>query len=301
MLTPTTDTFLAATSFIVHVNLLLAQIQGLGVEAPWNKVEGMMCLWQKWRTMRGGRVMWERGRELLEWCMARYQDNLGAEWLVPFANDFVPPASSFDEELEALLAGEEPLVLWSDLSPPSKAAVIAPLVEQDLQNQEQFWQDVTRESKVNAQWCLANSLEALALEEEEEGARETMPDTTAGTAIGAASPAARKAPAGSAKRLASPAKKESPTKPSSKRRGRPAPRYEALTQQDFSNKELVRLLAPRQAEAVVDTGVEAGVVLKETKGKATVDLATRQAFKEERGARGAGTPLALPPASGVRP
>ncbi|KAG6892303.1 hypothetical protein C0993_004176, partial [Termitomyces sp. T159_Od127] len=57
----------------------------------------------------------------------------------------------------------------------------------------------------------------------------------------------------------------------------------APTQQDFSDKELARLLVPRRAEAVVDTGVEAGVVLKETKGKATVDLATRQAFKEERG------------------
>ncbi|KAG6875135.1 hypothetical protein C0993_010684, partial [Termitomyces sp. T159_Od127] len=43
------------------------------------------------------------------------------------------------------------------------------------------------------------------------------------------------------------------------------------------------LLAPRWAEAVVDMGVEVGVVLKETKGKATVDLATRQAFKKEKG------------------
>ncbi|KAG6881893.1 hypothetical protein C0993_012537, partial [Termitomyces sp. T159_Od127] len=183
-----------------------------------------------------------------------------------------------------------------------KAAVIAPLVEQDLRNQEQFWQDIARESKVDAQLRIANSLEALVREglglgeatgagkglrqgqEEEEGAKETMPDTTAGAATGAAMPAARKAPVGGAKGLASPAKKGSPTKPSSKRRGRLVPRYEAPTQQDFSDKELAHLLAPRQAEAVVDTGVEAGVVLKETKGKATVDLATCQAFKEERGA-----------------
>ncbi|KAG6893572.1 hypothetical protein C0993_000816, partial [Termitomyces sp. T159_Od127] len=48
----------------------------------------------------------------------------------------------------------------------------------------------------------------------------------AGAAMEAASPAARKAPAGGAKGLASPAKKGSPTKPSSKRRGHPAPRYE---------------------------------------------------------------------------
>ncbi|KAG6876552.1 hypothetical protein C0993_002340 [Termitomyces sp. T159_Od127] len=51
------------------------------------------------------------------------------------------------------------------------------------------------------------------------------------------------------------------------------PRYEVPMQQDFSDKELACLLAPRQAEMVVDTGVEAGVVLKETKGKATMDLA----------------------------
>ncbi|KAG6893284.1 hypothetical protein C0993_001510, partial [Termitomyces sp. T159_Od127] len=134
--------------------------------------------------------------------------------------------------------------LWSDLSPSSKAAVIALLVEQDLWHQEQFWQDVARESEVDAQWRIANSLEALALEglglgeatgagegsrqrsEEKEGARETMPDTTAGAAMGAALPAARKAPTGGAKGLALPAKKGSPTKPSSKRRGRPVPRYE---------------------------------------------------------------------------
>ncbi|KAG6863934.1 hypothetical protein C0993_009841 [Termitomyces sp. T159_Od127] len=152
------------------------------------------------------------------------------------------------------------------------------------------------------QRCIANSLEAMALEglglgaatgagegswqrpKEEEGAREMTPNTTAGAAMGAASPAARKAPMGGTKRLASPTKKGSPTKPSSKRRGRPAPRYKAPTQQDFSDQELAHLLAPRWVEAVVDTGVEARVVLKETKGKATVDLAMRQAFKEERGA-----------------
>ncbi|KAG6881353.1 hypothetical protein C0993_001828 [Termitomyces sp. T159_Od127] len=111
MSTPTADTFLTATSFIARANLLLAQIQGLGAEAPRNKVEGMMRLWQKWRTMQGGGVTWERDGELLEWCMARYQDNLGAEWLAPFTNNFAPPAPSFDEELEALLAGEEPLVV----------------------------------------------------------------------------------------------------------------------------------------------------------------------------------------------
>ncbi|KAG6882257.1 hypothetical protein C0993_011354, partial [Termitomyces sp. T159_Od127] len=211
----------------------------------------------------------------------------------------VPSAPSFDEELEALLAGEEPLVVST--ATKGKEAVIAPLVEQDLRHQEQFWQEVIKESKADVQQRITNSLEALARqglglgeatgagkgswqgqeeEEEEEGAKETTPDTMAGTATGAAMPVARKAPTSGTKGLASPAKKGSPTKPSSKRRGRPVPRYK----QDFSDKELARLLVPRWAEAVVDMGVEAGVVLKETKGKAMVDLATRQAFKEERGA-----------------
>ncbi|KAG6897187.1 hypothetical protein C0993_007720 [Termitomyces sp. T159_Od127] len=110
-----------------------------------------------------------------------------------------------------------------------------------------------------------------------------MPDTTAGAATGAATPVARKASMSGAKRLASLAKKESPTKLAFKHRGHSAPRYKVPTQQDFSDKELAHLLAPKRVEAVVDTGVEAGVVLKKTKGKVTVDLATCQAFKEERG------------------
>ncbi|KAG6867612.1 hypothetical protein C0993_000537 [Termitomyces sp. T159_Od127] len=77
-----------------------------------------------------------------------------------------------------------------------------------------------------------------------------------------------KASAGGAKGVASPVKKVSPTKSASKCRGCQAPRYEAPTQQH---------------EAVMNTGVEAGVVLKETKGKAMVDLAMHQAIKEEWG------------------
>ncbi|KAG6895284.1 hypothetical protein C0993_009784 [Termitomyces sp. T159_Od127] len=266
MSTPTADAFLASTSFITCTNLLLAQVQGLVAEAPHNKVEGMMRLWQKWRTMRGGGIAWERNRELLEWCMARYHDNLGAEWLAPFANDFVPSAPSFDEELEALLAGEEPLMLWFDLSPRSKEM-----------------QEVAKESEADVQRCITNSLEALVLEElglgeateageefwqgqeeeEKEGTKEKTPNTMAGAATEVAMLVARKALTSGAKGLASPAKKGSP--PSW------PPGAGSIQHQDT-----------RQAEAVVDTGLEAGVVLKETKGKATVDLAMRQAFKEER-------------------
>ncbi|KAG6883180.1 hypothetical protein C0993_007500 [Termitomyces sp. T159_Od127] len=87
MSTPTADAFLASTSFIMCANLLLAQVQGLGAEVLHNKVEGMMHLWQKWHTMRGGRITWKRDRKLLEWCMARYHNNLGAEWLVSGSAD----------------------------------------------------------------------------------------------------------------------------------------------------------------------------------------------------------------------
>ncbi|KAG6881285.1 hypothetical protein C0993_002106, partial [Termitomyces sp. T159_Od127] len=178
------------------------------------------------------------------------------------------------------------------------------------QHQDKFWQEVTKKLEADAQQHITNSLEALAWEGlglrevtgagkgsqqgqgEEEGAKEKMPETTAGTAM----EVAMKAPAGGAKRLASPAKKTSLTKPASKHRGRQAPRYEVSSKiplnllflltlsdkQDLSNKELERLLVPRWAEAVVDTGIEVGVVLKKTKRKATVDLATCQAFKEEQ-------------------
>ncbi|KAG6883125.1 hypothetical protein C0993_007731 [Termitomyces sp. T159_Od127] len=92
-----------------------------------------------------------------------------------------------------------------------------------------------------------------------------------------------KAPAGGAKGLALPAKKSFPTEPFSKRRDCQAPWYEAPTQQDFSDKKLACLLALKRVEAIVDMGMEVGVVLKKTKGKAMVDLATCQAFKEEQG------------------
>ncbi|KAG6882122.1 hypothetical protein C0993_011825, partial [Termitomyces sp. T159_Od127] len=124
-----------------------------------------------------------------------------------------PAAPSFDEELEALLAGEGPLVLWFDLSPHSKEVVIAPLMEQDLQQQQEFWQEVAKESEADAQRHIANSLEALVHEglgleeatgageesqqgqgEEEEGAKEKTPKTMASAATGAA----RKAPMGGA-------------------------------------------------------------------------------------------------------
>ncbi|KAG6882923.1 hypothetical protein C0993_008641 [Termitomyces sp. T159_Od127] len=295
MLTPIADAFLASASFIAHANLLLAQVQGLGAEAPCNKVEGMMHLWQKWRTMRGGRIMWERDGELLEWCMARYCDNLGTEWLAPFTNNFAPAAPSFDEELEALLAEKEPLVV----SMAAKGRNFGKKSLRSLRQEALVCEGLGLGGATGAGNGLQQGQEE---EEEEEGTKEKTPDTTASAAMGAA----RKAPAGSAKRLASPTKKGSPTKLASKCRGRPAPRYEAPMQQDFLDKELACLLVPRQVEAVVDMGVEAGVVLKEIKGKVTVDLATCQAFKEERRGgnaisagqtttqRGAGTLWVLP-------
>ncbi|KAG6874604.1 hypothetical protein C0993_000193, partial [Termitomyces sp. T159_Od127] len=82
-----------------------------------------------------------------------------------------PAVSSFDEELEALLVDEESLVVSTATKsltcPPgawSKEAVIAPLIEQDLQRQDEFWQEVAKELEADAQQRIANSLEALAWE-----------------------------------------------------------------------------------------------------------------------------------------
>ncbi|KAG6898461.1 hypothetical protein C0993_006655 [Termitomyces sp. T159_Od127] len=128
-------------------------------------------------------------------------------------------------------------------------------------------------------------------QESEEGAKEKTLKDLACTALGAAVPAMPKAPAGGTKGLASPVKKLlSLTKPASKCKEckAKAPRYQhwAPTQSEFFNKELASLLVPGNLEAVVNTGVKAGVVLKEMKGKATVDLAMHQAFKEEQRAKG---------------
>ncbi|KAG6864984.1 hypothetical protein C0993_008372, partial [Termitomyces sp. T159_Od127] len=99
-------------------------------------------------------------------------------------------------------------------------------MEQDLWQQKEVWQEVAKESEADAQQCIVNSLEALAHEsldlgeatgagkglwqeqgEEEEGTKEKTPETMAGAAMGAATPAARKAPMDGTKGLASPAKK----------------------------------------------------------------------------------------------
>ncbi|KAG6884498.1 hypothetical protein C0993_010543 [Termitomyces sp. T159_Od127] len=186
MSTPTTpsNASLMATAFIACTNTLMAHIQGLGVEAPHNK---------------------DQDGELLVWCYDQYQDNLGTEWLAPFA-EFVPPAMSFDNELEALLAGNEPIV-------------VSLAKKEDLE---------------------ALALEGMGLgeatgagkglqqgQEKEEGAKEKTPEGTAGAALGVAAPVMPKAPMDGAKGLALPVKKlVSPTKPASKRRGRQVPRYQ---------------------------------------------------------------------------
>ncbi|KAG6867555.1 hypothetical protein C0993_001272 [Termitomyces sp. T159_Od127] len=177
-----------------------------------------------------------------------------------------------------------------------KEAVIVLLVEEDLWFQDKFWQEAIKESEVDAQQRIARNLEALVQEglglgettsagkgsqqgqEEEQGAKERMPESMAGDAPGAPVPATPRASAEGIKRPALPVKKSSPTKPASKHRGCKA-RYERPTQSEFTDKELARLLIPRQVEAVVDMEVEARIVLKETKGKATVDLVTHQALK----------------------
>ncbi|KAG6897276.1 hypothetical protein C0993_007633 [Termitomyces sp. T159_Od127] len=67
----------------------------------------------------------------------------------------------------------------------------------------------------------------------------------AGTARGAAMPAAPKALMSGAKGLASPVKKLSPTKLAPKCRECQASRYKAPMQQEFNKKELVPLLVLR--------------------------------------------------------
>ncbi|KAG6893827.1 hypothetical protein C0993_000199, partial [Termitomyces sp. T159_Od127] len=82
--------------------------------------------------------------------------------LALFANNFALAAPSFDKELEALLVDEEPLVV--SMAAKSKEVVIAPFVEQDLQQQEEFWHEVAKESEADVQRRIANSLEALVHE-----------------------------------------------------------------------------------------------------------------------------------------
>ncbi|KAG6899082.1 hypothetical protein C0993_001040 [Termitomyces sp. T159_Od127] len=183
------------------------------------------------------------------------------------------------------MPGKPEFMLTTNPHGCAREAVIALLVEQDLQRQDKLWQEVAKESEVDVQWHIASAGKRLQQGQGEgEDAKEKTLEVTAGAAREAAMSAATKAPTGGTKELALPTKKLSPTKPFSKRRGCQAPRYEAPTQQDFSDKELARFWAPKRAKAVVDMGVGAGVVLKETKGKVMVDLAMCQAFKEEWGA-----------------
>ncbi|KAG6882120.1 hypothetical protein C0993_011830, partial [Termitomyces sp. T159_Od127] len=123
-------------------------------------------------------------------------------------------------------------------------AVIVLLVEQDLQHQDKFWQEIAKESEVDAQQRIARNLEVLAQEglglgettgtgkglwqgqEKEQSTKERMPKGTAGVALGAAALVMPKTPAGSTKGSASSVKKSSPTKLASKCRGRKVPRYE---------------------------------------------------------------------------
>ncbi|KAG6877532.1 hypothetical protein C0993_006326, partial [Termitomyces sp. T159_Od127] len=178
-----------------------------------------------------------------------------------------PAAPSFDEELETLLVSEEPLVV--SLAAKSKEAVITPLIEQDLQHQDKFWQEIAKESEADVQWCIANSLKALAWEglglgeatgtgkesqqgqEEEEGTKEKTPETMAGAATGAAMPAGM---TGGIKGLVLPAKKMSSTKLASKHRGRQAPRYKVSGNIYFELTILLIFSDRRQLSKISQTG-----------------------------------------------
>ncbi|KAG6876459.1 hypothetical protein C0993_002947 [Termitomyces sp. T159_Od127] len=118
-----------------------------------------------------------------------------------------------------------------------KEAIIVPLVEQDVRQQEQFWEEVARESWEDTQRHVSKALEALSQEgmglgkatdagkrleqqqEREEGAKEKMPEDLAGAASGTVAPAIPKALVSGTRGPASPVKNlASSTKSASKHR-----------------------------------------------------------------------------------
>ncbi|KAG6899078.1 hypothetical protein C0993_001077 [Termitomyces sp. T159_Od127] len=126
----------------------------------------------------------------------------------------------------------------------NKEAMIAPLMEQDLQQQNKFWQKITKELVADMQRHIARGLEVLAWEglglreatgtgkesrqgaEERQSTKEKAHKDTASTASEAAVPATSRALAGGAKEWVSPVKKLSPAKPALKHREHQALRYE---------------------------------------------------------------------------
>ncbi|KAG6898851.1 hypothetical protein C0993_003555, partial [Termitomyces sp. T159_Od127] len=200
----------------------------------------------------------------------------------------VLPAMFFDNELEALLADDAPIVV--SLTQKDKEAIIVPLVEQDVRQQEQFWKEVVKESWEDTQRHVSKALEALFQEgmglgkaidagkgleqqqEREEGAKEKMPEDLAGAAV-PGSTSNTQSSCGWHQETSIACEKFSILYQVSLQAQR-VQGTKAPTQSEFTDKELASLLVPKQPEAVVNMRVEAKVVLKETKEKAMMDLAT---------------------------
>ncbi|KAG6874885.1 hypothetical protein C0992_006087 [Termitomyces sp. T32_za158] len=116
---------LAAQAYVSKLDMFLASLANIGPGADQKTVVGAMK----------------------KWCMARYVENAGVAWLVPFEANFAPAPLSIDEQLASLLADDGPFTLWAELSPNSKvAAYIEPLVQMDLVHQERQWAEAAAQS-----------------------------------------------------------------------------------------------------------------------------------------------------------
>ncbi|KAG6875882.1 hypothetical protein C0992_001926 [Termitomyces sp. T32_za158] len=156
---------LAAQAYVPKLDMFLASLANVGLGADQKTVVSAMKVFKKWLWHKGqaAEVTWSREHELQEWCMARYMENAGAAWLVPFEANFAPAPPSIDEQLASLLADDGPFTLWTELSPNSKvAAYIEPLVQMDLARQECQWAEAATQSAA----IMSAEREAELLEEQ---------------------------------------------------------------------------------------------------------------------------------------
>ncbi|KAG6895773.1 hypothetical protein C0992_012674 [Termitomyces sp. T32_za158] len=275
-----------------------------------------MRVFEKWLWHKGQavEVMWSRENKLREWCMARYMENVGVAWLVPFEANFALAPLSIDKQLASLLADEGPFTLWTELSPDSKvAAYVKPLVQMDLACQEQKWAEAAaqsaaimlaeREAELLEEWRIilsellakhmANAQAAGFLEAVEVGAATSGDAVGTGEAAeGSAVPAVKAAAAEPADESEAPEAKDNADNednvPVTPKRVLTAggsgpqkvvPQYEPPTATTFTDTQLCNLLVPRRDEVVLDNNRRAGENVPGVKGKKTVLLAACNNFK----------------------
>ncbi|KAG6884493.1 hypothetical protein C0992_006241 [Termitomyces sp. T32_za158] len=140
---------LAARAYVPKLDMFLASLANVGPGADQQTVVGAMRVFEKWLWHKGqaAEVTWSREEEMQEWCVARYMENLGADWLAPFEANFSPTPLTIAEQLASLLVDDGPFSLWTELSPDSKvAAYVKPLVQIDLAHQERKWAEAAAQS-----------------------------------------------------------------------------------------------------------------------------------------------------------